>query len=222
MQWSCAQIPPNDCAKSEGTITHLHAWWPTWPLPHSFNTGVKKRPDSHFKFLGLNSQPSDHKTFSLLQVSTKVGLLQIIQSSRPIPYIYQTYYTDLKSSCEAQQYTTPQYLILKHYKYEYHFTQFYLLLESKSIHFLSRLRITLFTIRLTPLSCSFHFFSCCIHTPTVTNASMTLHCLKMTCRGTLWDVFTWGWITSFQDSSITETWLRERSYSSTMQLMGPV
>ena len=48
------QITPNDCAKSEGTITHLHTWRSIWSPPHSANTGVQKRSDS--KFLGAAIQ----------------------------------------------------------------------------------------------------------------------------------------------------------------------
>ena len=48
----CAQIVPNDHAKPEGTITHLHTWRAIWPPPHSVNKGVENRPNSPFKFLG--------------------------------------------------------------------------------------------------------------------------------------------------------------------------
>ena len=43
------QIVPNDQAKSEGTITHLHKWQSIWPLLHNVNTGVKKRANFPFK-----------------------------------------------------------------------------------------------------------------------------------------------------------------------------
>ena len=53
-----AQIVLDDCAKSGGTITHLHMWLSKWPLPHSVNTGVKKRP---VRFPFLNSLVYTHK-----------------------------------------------------------------------------------------------------------------------------------------------------------------
>ena len=37
-------------SKSRGTITRLHTWRSIWSLPHSVNTGVKKRPNSPFQF----------------------------------------------------------------------------------------------------------------------------------------------------------------------------
>ena len=47
-------IVPN----SWSTIAHLHMWPSKWPLPHSIDTGVRKRPDSLFKFLGCGKQES--------------------------------------------------------------------------------------------------------------------------------------------------------------------
>ena len=49
-KWLCAHIVLNDCAKSEGTITHLCMWQAIWQPLHSINTGVKKRLDSPLKF----------------------------------------------------------------------------------------------------------------------------------------------------------------------------
>ena len=46
-----AQIVPNDRAKSEGTISHLHTWWAIWSPPHIINTGIKRDPIPPFKFL---------------------------------------------------------------------------------------------------------------------------------------------------------------------------
>ena len=43
-----------NCAKSRGTITLHHVWLPKWPLPHSINTEVKKRPDSLFSIPWLS------------------------------------------------------------------------------------------------------------------------------------------------------------------------
>ena len=42
----------NNQAKSGGTITHVHTNVLKWPPPHSVNTGVKRDPLPHFKFLG--------------------------------------------------------------------------------------------------------------------------------------------------------------------------
>ena len=41
-------------APNRGTITPLHTWGSKWLSPHNINTGVKKRPDSPFKFLEVN------------------------------------------------------------------------------------------------------------------------------------------------------------------------
>ena len=44
-------VTSTDCAKSEGTVTHLHTWQSIWPQSHSVNTGAKKET----WFLFLNS-----------------------------------------------------------------------------------------------------------------------------------------------------------------------
>ena len=49
------EIMPKDCAKSEGSITHLHMWLSKWLPPHSVNTGVKRDLNLPFKFLGLDT-----------------------------------------------------------------------------------------------------------------------------------------------------------------------
>ena len=53
-QWRlCTQIVLNDCTKSKGPITRLHAW-PTMQLPlHNVNTG-EKRPHSPLNFFGYS------------------------------------------------------------------------------------------------------------------------------------------------------------------------
>ena len=51
----CANHAEMIAPKFEGTIAHLYVWPSKWPPPPSFNTEVKKRPDSPLKFLGCDT-----------------------------------------------------------------------------------------------------------------------------------------------------------------------
>ena len=76
MRWNTrqrfyAQITSNDCAKSGGTINHLHTWPSKWPPSYSVNTWVKKNrfPLWNF-FLGIDIRNRERTIHSLAWKTT--------------------------------------------------------------------------------------------------------------------------------------------------------